>query len=299
MMVSSADLYYDQAFSRNIGILTHQEQEKLKATRVAIAGLGGMGGIDFLTLVRMGVGKFHIADFDLYSAANSNRQVGATRETLGQSKISVMEKMAREISPTVEIQAFSTGFQPNNAQAFLESADIVIDAIDFFCLTARELLYHKARQYKKTVLFSAPLGFSSTLHVFTPDSMSFSDYFDIHPGMSSAEKLLAFAVGLTPASLHTKYMHFDPDRLAQGIGSSIGSACNLGSALVTTELVSIILRKKSTLATPQYLQFDPYLMKLKRGRLIFGNRGPIQKLKRWLVKKQYKEYFDAIGKVVK
>lgn len=291
--------YYNEAFTRNIGILTSSDQLKLKNTRVAIAGLGGMGGIDFLTLVRMGIGKFNIADFDTYSTANSNRQVGANSTTIGQSKISVMEKMAKEISPDIKIKLFPMGFKESNAEEFLSNADIVVDAIDFFCFSARELLYLKSRQYGKTVLFSAPLGFSSTLHVFTPESMSFHDYFDIRPNMDAFDKLLSFAVGLAPYALHTKYMNFDAEKLAQGIGSSIGSACNLGSAFVATELISIILNKKDPFATPRYLQIDPYLFRMKKGYLLFGNRGPIQKLKRWFVAKQYNKYRSAIIKVVK
>lgn len=221
-MSSSSLPYYDEAFSRNIGILTTEEQKKLKNTRVAIAGMGGVGGVDFITLVRMGIGKFNIADFDVFSPANSNRQVGATSRTVGVSKISVMEAMAKEISPDIEIQKFPEGFQESNAEAFLANADIVIDAIDFLCLSARELLYIKAREYKKTVLVAAPLGFSSTFHVFTPDSMSFHEYFDIQAHMDGFDRLLAFAVGLAPASLHTKYMNFDPEKLSQGIGSSMG-----------------------------------------------------------------------------
>ncbi len=293
------DQYYQEAFSRNIGILKTEEQDILKNTRVAIAGLGGMGGIDFLTLVRMGVGKFNIADFDAFSAVNSNRQVGANSETIGQSKISVMARMALEISPSIEITQFPMGFQEDNAEAFLSNADIVIDAIDFFCLSARERLYLKCRELKKTVLFSAPLGFSATLHVFTPESMSFHDYFDIRPGMDAFDKLLAFGVGLTPKALHSKYMQFNPEKLSQGIGSSIGSSCNLGSALVTTELINLILKKKKSFSTPNYLQIDLFLGQMKKGKLLFGNRGPLQRLKRWIVGRQYIQYRKEIIKIVK
>lgn len=292
------DDYYQEAFARNIGILTSEEQQKLKNTRVAIAGLGGMGGVNFLTLVRMGVGKFNIADFDTYDTVNSNRQVGANSGTIGQAKIVVMERMAREISPIIEINSFPMGLQENNAEEFLSNADIVVDAIDFFCLSARELLYTKSRELRKTVLFSAPLGFSATMQVFTPDSMSFHRYFDIRPEMDAFDKIVAFAVGVAPQALHTNYMQFDPEKLAQGIGSSIGSACNLGSAFVTTELVNIVLDKKTAFATPRYLQVDLFLLKIKKGRLLFGNRGPIQKLKRWFAVRQYSKYRSAIIKVV-
>lgn len=55
---------YDAAFSRNIGWVTEQEQERLKNCRVAIGGLGGVGGVHLLTLARLGIGKFSVADFD-------------------------------------------------------------------------------------------------------------------------------------------------------------------------------------------------------------------------------------------
>ena len=177
--------------------------------------------------------------------------------------------------------------------------DIVIDAIDFFCLSARELLYKKSRQMNKTVLFSAPLGFSTTFHVFTPQSMSFERYFDLNPKMDRFDKLLAFAVGLAPKALHTKYMNFDPKKLAEGIGSSIGSSCNLGSALVCAELVNIVLKKKKAFATPNYIQFDAYLLKLAKGKLIFCNKGPIQKIKRYLAGQRYKSYRSAILLIIK
>jgi molybdopterin/thiamine biosynthesis adenylyltransferase len=258
-----------------------------------------MGGVDFLTLVRMGIGKFNIADFDTFSPVNSNRQVGANSATIGQSKISVMEKMAREISPGIEIASFPEGFQESNAEAFLANADIVVDAIDFFCLSARERLYTEARKRGKTVLFSAPLGFSATFHVFTPESPSFHEFFDLRPEMDPFERLLSFAIGLAPKALHLKYMEFSADKIAQGIGSSIASACNLGSAVLTTELVSIVLNRKPAFAAPRYLQVDPYLYRIKIARLPFGNRGPIQRFKRWFARKQYLPYREAILKVIK
>jgi glutathione-regulated potassium-efflux system protein KefB len=68
---------YEQAFSRNIGWVTQAEQQQLRGKRVAIAGGGGVGGVHLLTLARLGVSRFHIADFDSFDIANFNRQVGA------------------------------------------------------------------------------------------------------------------------------------------------------------------------------------------------------------------------------
>ena len=72
---------YQQAYARNIGWVTPAEQAALRGKRVAIAGMGGVGGVHLLTLARLGIGAFHIADFDTFDIANFNRQVGATMST--------------------------------------------------------------------------------------------------------------------------------------------------------------------------------------------------------------------------
>ena len=100
---------YDEAFSRNIGWVTRAEQQALRGKCVAIAGLGGVGGVHLLTLARLGIGRFRIADFDAFDLANFNRQVGAGMSTLGQRKTDVLARMARDVNPEVEIVAPKPG----------------------------------------------------------------------------------------------------------------------------------------------------------------------------------------------
>ena len=84
-----------EAFARNLGWVSAQEQARLRASRVAIAGLGGVGGAHLLTLARLGVGAFHLADPDRFEMANLNRQAGASLSTLGRPKVEVLAAMAR------------------------------------------------------------------------------------------------------------------------------------------------------------------------------------------------------------
>src|SRR4051794_40764199 len=83
---SRKDWQYDQAFKRNEGLITPAEQHRLRDTRVAIVGMGGVGGVHLVTLARLGFARFTIADPDVFELANSNRQYGARLETLGRSK---------------------------------------------------------------------------------------------------------------------------------------------------------------------------------------------------------------------
>jgi tRNA A37 threonylcarbamoyladenosine dehydratase len=110
---------YEEAFARNLGWVTEEEQAKLRRSRVCIAGLGGVGGIYLLTLARLGIGSFTIADFDTFSYANFNRQVGATTSTLNKRKLDVMVQMARDINPELDIRTFPEGVTEANLDAFL------------------------------------------------------------------------------------------------------------------------------------------------------------------------------------
>ena len=83
---------YGEAFSRNLGLVSAAEQERLRASRVAVVGLGGVGGVDLVALARLGIGKFSIADPDIFEMRNTNRQYGATRSAEGRYKADVMCK---------------------------------------------------------------------------------------------------------------------------------------------------------------------------------------------------------------
>src|SRR3954471_23195507 len=110
---------YGAAFSRNLGWVTAAEQERLRSSRVAIAGLGGVGGSHLLTLARLGVGRFHIADFDRFDVPNFNRQAGALVSTLGRPKAEVLAEMARDVNPDLEIRVFEDGVNRDNLDDFL------------------------------------------------------------------------------------------------------------------------------------------------------------------------------------
>src|SRR3546814_6163372 len=107
MTVATSDTAFDYAtaFDRNICWITADEQQVLRRKRVAIAGMGGVGGVHLLTLARMGIGAFNISDLDDFELANFNRQVGASMSTLGRPKVEVMAEMTRDINPEADIRS--------------------------------------------------------------------------------------------------------------------------------------------------------------------------------------------------
>ncbi|MEK7555409.1 MAG: ThiF family adenylyltransferase [Patescibacteria group bacterium] len=277
--------FYKQAFSRNLGLLTTEEQEKISRAKIAIAGLGGVGGIYFLNLVRIGVKNFNIADFDVFELPNINRQVGADINSLGKSKIDTLEKMAKSINPFITIQKFGKGVDENNIGEFLKNADVVLDGLDFFNIKDRIALFREAKKKKIYAITSAPVGFGASLLVFSPKGMSFEEYFDIKNEETDNEKLFSFALGLSPSLLHRKYFKPSLIDFSKKKAPSLSLATLLCANLTSCEVIKIILGKKVKPA-PFCSQFDPYLQKYKKINLRNGNRNFIQRFKKWIIKKK-------------
>ena len=141
MSVGKAAFNYVTAFSRNIGWVTEAEQQTLKTKRIAIAGMGGVGGSHLLTLARLGVGTFSIADPDIFELANLNRQAGAVMSTINRPKVEVLADMARDINPEADIRIFPQGVNEENLSDFFRNIDLYVDGLDFFAFDARERVF--------------------------------------------------------------------------------------------------------------------------------------------------------------
>ncbi len=281
--------YLEVALGRNRGLVSTAEQERLLKARVAIPGLGGVGGIHLVTLARMGFGGFRLAEFDHFEPANINRQYGAKVDSFGSPKLEAMVAEARQINPFLDLTLFPTGINPANVTSFLEGADIVVDGIDFFAFDIRRLIFNRAREMGIPVVTAGPVGFSAAMLVFLPDQgMSFDEYFAIHNGMPLEERLLAFFIGLAPRAAQKNYI--DPTRIDMYTrqGPSIAAACQLCASVAATEAIRIVLKRPGLRPAPYYFQYDPLVRKFHRGRLRMGNRHPWQRFKlnrlksRWL-----------------
>src|SRR5258707_10751559 len=168
---------YADAFDRNLGWFTDREQQSLKDKTIAIAGMGGVGGIHLLTLVRLGFSKFRIADMDTFDVANFNRQVGAMMSTLDQPKVEVLARMAKDINPEAQIEEFPEGVTQGNLDAFLRGVDLFIDGFDFFVLDIRRKTFARCRELGIPAMTAAPVGMGVAFLIFTGDGLRFEDYF--------------------------------------------------------------------------------------------------------------------------
>lgn len=277
---------YDQAFSRNIGWVTEAEQQRLRGKRIAIAGMGGVGGVHLLTLARLGIGHFHIADFDTFDVVNFNRQAGASLSHLDMPKTEVMAAMARDINPELDIQVFPDGVSADNLDAFLAGVDLYVDGLDFFVFTMRRATFAACRSKGIPAVTAAPLGMGTALLNFLPGGMSFDDYFGLKD-CPEEELALRFLIGLSPAMLQRGYL-VDPSRvnLAAKKGPSTVMACQLCAGVAATEALKILTGRGQVLAAPRGIHFDAYRNKLVRTWRPGGANNPIQRLARWIARRQ-------------
>lgn len=270
---------YFEAFSRNIGWVTTSEQEKLRHSRIAIAGMGGVGGVHLLTLARMGIGAFNISDLDHFELANFNRQAGAMVSTLDKPKVEVLAGMASDINPELDIRQFPAGVNEHNIDDFLQDVDLYVDGLDFFVLSARKLVYQKCHEKGIPIIVTAPLGMGVSMINYLPGQMALNDFFGFEDDMNEEELLFRFLIGLSPRMLQTRYL---VDKTTVDLknhkGPSTPMACQLCAGVTGTNAVKILLNRGKVLAAPHGYHYDAYRNKAIHTWRPGGNRNPLQRL---------------------
>lgn len=288
----NASFDYNTAFSRNIGWITESEQSVLKNKRIAIAGLGGVGGAHLITLTRLGVGNFNISDLDVFELANFNRQAGASISHLNRSKVDVMQEMALDINSELGINTFPSGINEKNLDSFLEGVDLYVDGLDFFATDARRIVFAACAEKKIPAITAAPLGMGTSLLCFMPGKMTFEEYFRWE-GQSETEQLLRFLLGLSPTGLQMSYLADDTRLdLKNHKGPSTPMACDFCAGMIGTYALKILLGRGKVPAAPQAMHFDAYRNKFITTWRPWGNNNPLQKISLMLIKNKLRSKLE-------
>ena len=144
-------------FSRTEILFGNEAMEKLAGSRVAVFGIGGVGGYTVEALARSGVGTIDIIDDDKVCLTNINRQIIATTKTIGKYKVDVAEERILDINPKCNVIKHRTFSMPDSADEFeFEKYDYIVDAID--TVTAKIDLVMKANQYKVPIISAMGAG---------------------------------------------------------------------------------------------------------------------------------------------
>lgn len=146
-----------EEFSRTEILLGEEAMEKLAQSRVAVFGVGGVGGYVCEALVRSGVGAFDLIDKDRVSLSNLNRQIIATRKSVGRYKTEVMRERMLDINPQADVRIYQCFFLPESAEQFpFKEYDYVVDAVD--TVTAKIELILRAQANRVPVISSMGAG---------------------------------------------------------------------------------------------------------------------------------------------
>lgn len=277
---------YQEAFSRTVGWVTDNELQELRSKRIAIAGLGGVGGDHFLTLVRLGIGNFHISDLDAFEQANFNRQAGAAMSTLGKLKVFELEDRAKDINPELQIKTFPEGVNEANLEDFLENVDVYVDCLDLFAIQIRERIFDYCYKERIPVISAAPLGMGTSMICFKHGSMSYKRYFG-WSDQSPMDKVLLFLTGVSPRPTVLKYlMDKSQVKLLYRKAPSTPMGIDLAAGVLCTNVLKLLLKRGKVITAPRTLHFDAYLNTFRILWRPFGHLNPLQKLAFWYVKKK-------------
>jgi molybdopterin/thiamine biosynthesis adenylyltransferase len=270
---------YDQSFNRNIGNLTEFDQRQLRETSIAFAGTGGVGGTALINIARMGVGAVKIADPETYAYSDINRQQGATVETVGRNKVDVLAEQIQCINPNIKVTTYDKGLSEGNVEEFLAGTSMVIDGLEFFCMSLRKKLFDHARNLGIHVLSSPIFGFGTSLAVFSPTGPTFEDCFGPVPDVLDINYKINYGRSFFPK--FPKYIdivaYFEAMKENRPI-PSITTSCALSGAVTAAEAIFILLQKRDPVYFPFVRRFDLHEASIHIEDSRKKNPGPFKKL---------------------
>lgn len=253
---------YHRIFSRNIGIFTQSEQDRLRDSTIAIAGAGGVGGLLAERLIRVGVGHLKIVDPEAFEESNLNRQFSSSMLNLGKNKAEEVFAQIKDINPQAKIYYSKTGITTeNDASLLVNDCDLVIDEMDFGLFKESILLQRAARRRGIYYIFTSAIGFGALIAIFDPQGLTLEEYDNLPPDvdLDDSQQLMVPLERICPVmpSYATARMDIVQEILSGKMpapANSIGAG--LAAVLAAHEAVNIILQRRDIAKAPKYTYID-------------------------------------------
>jgi hypothetical protein len=203
----------------------------------------------------LGIGKFHLADNDVFDWVDLNR---LPMSSLGRGKVEMAGELALDINPEVELSRFPDGVGESNLDAFLKDVDVYVDGLGFFAMDTRERVFAGCAERGIPAILAVPLGWGTALLVFAPGGYSFEEYFQMSDE-SHLEKMRRFLVGLSPTAMELQAM-VEPGRLdfinERWPFTWVGVHLSVG--MVTMTVVKLLLGRGEVQLAPWSMHCDTY-----------------------------------------
>ena len=255
-----------KATDRNRGFLSEEEKEKLQASLISIAGVGGDGGRLAVELARLGVGKFRLADPEVFEYENLNRQEGSNYQSVGVNKAVAIAREILKINPFAQIEVFPKGVNQKNVHAFLKKANLVIDETEMTIPSIGTIIARKARANMQPTLMVLNVGFGCQVTSFKPNGLTFEKRFglkedstisDIKKTIVPLTKWLAYIPSYVDSATFKKVsLQLMP---APSLVQGVDAAASIGA----TEALKHILDRDSPVFAPRTIVHDSYEKKTK------------------------------------
>lgn len=156
----------DRRYERNIGMLSIEEMEKVRASSVCVIGCGGLGGYIIELLARLGVGKITAVDGDVFDETNLNRQLLSYPGNIGTAKAIAAEERVKLINPDVQIKPLNIFLEETNASGIINGHDVVVDALD--SIGARLILQEACKREGLPMVHGAIAGWYGQVSTILP-----------------------------------------------------------------------------------------------------------------------------------
>lgn len=255
---------YNEITSRNIGIFTEEEQEKLKNSTVSIAGMGGVGGLLAERLIRIGIGHIKITDMGAFDKSNFNRQFCSGISTLEKNKAEVIYNELKDINNEAIVEFSNSGINSeDDANNLVSGSDLVIDEMDYGAWKESICLQRSARRNNIYYIFAGALGFGALLSNFAPDGITLEEYnnLPVDIDLDDIDETSVKIERILPVVPSYIFNAMTPVILQEIIaGRAPIPTCSIGvglaSILAANEAVNILLNRKKIVSAPQYIYID-------------------------------------------
>ncbi|WP_298520646.1 HesA/MoeB/ThiF family protein [uncultured Methanobrevibacter sp.] len=229
---------YWEMMTRQLPLVSREEQEKFKNAKIAVIGCGGIGGEAIEMLARMGVGELVLVDEDSFDLTNLNRQTLATFDDLDMDKSEIASSKVSAINPYVKVTSYSEHVGQDNVDKILEGCNVVVDALDN--IATRVIVSRKARENRIPYIHGAIHGTMGQVCVFLSNTKSYEEMF----GLPSLGRKLTHEVIESLKSV------------TSGVPPAIGPTPNLVGCLEAMEAFKIITGIGKVTVAPKILTFD-------------------------------------------
>lgn len=262
--------FYKGLTNRNIGLLSAEQQNKLKNATIAVCGLGGLGGVIVEILARSGIESFKILDNDTFDPSNLNRQIFCFTDTLGQYKTDVTEQFLKKINPDIQVEK-CVELTEENVNTFLKGTDVIVLSLD--SIIPILLLSRAARLHNIPLVEGWAVAFGN-VRVFNEQTPSLEEVYQlptINREISSISQdearnlMMHQLLSLQKIPGLAKYYPETAQARLQekGEGTTLAPMVWLTCVMMSLEVIKILLGLGQLALAPQFAVYDGFEQQTK------------------------------------